>query len=303
MTALPSTLRWLIIALLAVATLMLARQSHAQDRVTAADVANAVRNSPHASPWLRANADAVGNLARFESGGRLGIYNGSCCFGVLQLNTQNVKEFAKVEPAVFQTWSLQQQVDAWSKLTTQMLATKPPASLVALGKFDGRTVDGNLVLSCVQLGVGNCQTMINSGKCTGFADINGTTICTMADKMTGGSSGPAPSPGSPSIAGTGTSYNPSWTPSSCVRDGSGGCMSMNAAIAAGFQSGSGISMAKLRSVNQMLLVVVTLLVVGSAMLGVWQRYTRGVIATADLLLYMKRGLIVVCMVFVVMSLF
>ena len=115
--------------------------------------------------------------------------------------------------------------------------------------------------------------------------------------------GPAPSPGSPPIAGTGTSYNPSWTPSSCVRDGSGGCISMNAAIAAGFQSGSGISMAKLRSINQMLLVVVTLLVVGSAMLGVWQRYARGVIATADLLLYMKRGLIVVCMVFVVMSLF
>ena len=78
---------------------------------------------------------------------------------------------------------------------------------------------------------------------------------------------------------------------------------MNAAIAAGFQSGSGISMAKLRSINQMLLVVVTLLVVGSAMLGVWQRYARGVIATADLLLYMKRGLIVVCMVFVIMSLF
>ena len=256
---------WMRTALLLFALLM-SGVVHAQPRniddrrVTAADVANAIRNSPNASPWLRANADAVANLAMFESGGNLGIYNGSCCYGVLQLNTQNVKDFAKVEPAVFQTWSLQQQVDAWSKLTTQMLATKPPASLVALGKFDGRTVDGNLVLSCVQLGVGNCQTMINSGKCTGFADINGTTICTMADKMTGGSSGPAPSPGSPPIAGTGTSYNPSWTPSSCVRDGSGGCMSMNAAIAAGFQSGSGISMAKLRSVNQMLLVVVTLLV-------------------------------------------
>ena len=111
MTALPSTLRWLIIALLAVATLMLARQSHAQDRVTAADVANAVRNSPNASPWLRANADAVGSLAMFESGGRLGIYNGSCCYGVLQLNTQNIKDYADVKPAVFQTWSLQQQVD------------------------------------------------------------------------------------------------------------------------------------------------------------------------------------------------
>ena len=42
---------------------------------------------------------------------------------------------------------------------------------------------------------------------------------------------------------------------------------------------------------------------GSAMIGVWQRYARGVIETADLMLYMKRGLIIVCMVFVVMSLF
>ncbi len=301
MTALPFNFRWLILAILVMATLMAARQTHAQDRVTAADVANAVRNSPNASPWLRANADAVGSLAMFESGGRLGIYNGSCCYGVLQLNTQNIKDYADVKPAVFQTWSLQQQVDAWSKLTTQMLATKPPASLIALGKFDGRTVDGNLILSCVQLGVGNCQTMIKSGKCTGFADSNGTTICAMADKVAGGgaSSGTPTGP----IAGGGTSYNPSWTPSSCVPDGGGGCMSMNAAIGAGFQAGSGISMAKLRSFNQMLLVVVTLLVVGSAMIGVWQRYARGVIETADLMLYMKRGLIIVCMVFVVMSLF
>ena len=54
---------------------------------------------------------------------------------------------------------------------------------------------------------------------------------------------------------------------------------------------------------QLLLVAITMLVVGSAMLGVWRNYAVGAILKTDMMLYMQRGLIIVGMIFVVMSLF
>ena len=80
-------------------------------------------------------------------------------------------------------------------------------------------------------------------------------------------------------------------------------MSMSEAMRQGFQSGSGVTMDRMRSFSQMLLVALTLLVVGSALVGVWRQYAAGAIAKADLLLYSKRGFLIVGMVFVVMSLF
>lgn len=303
---------WLRALMLAL-VLLAAAMAHAQPRnidnrqVTAADVAAAIRNSPNASAWLRANADAVANLAMFESGGRLGIYNGSCCFGVLQMNRTNIRQIARVSPEVFRTWSLQDQVNAWARLTTQAMNNQVVRSLIALGTFDGRRVDGNLVLACVQMGVGNCQRMIRSGRCDGFADRNGTTICHMADRIANGGAAPSAPPGPADTApgstpGHGGGTRPGVSPDlGCVRDAGGGCMSMSQSMQAGFEAGSGVRMERLRSVIQMLLAAITFLVVGSAMTGVWQNFARGGIAKADLLLYMQRGLIIVGMVFVAMS--
>lgn len=275
--------------------------------VTAAQVAEAIRNSPNASPWLRANADSVGNLAMFESAGRTDVYNGSCCYGVLQMNKANIQYYANVAPEVFRTWSLQQQVNAWSQLTKEAMSNQIVNGFIALGTFDGRPVDGSMVLACVQLGIGNCQKMIKSGSCSGFADANGTTICAMANQIAGQNPGTGTNPTNPTPPGTGTgigtgapspgiSYNVS-----CVRDASGACVSMSQAIKFGFASGSGVSMSQLRSTIQLLLVAVTLLVVGSAMTGVWQNYARGAITKADMIHYMQRGLVIVGMVFVVMT--
>ena len=309
---------WMRTALLLFALLMSGvvhtQPRHIDDRrVTAADVTNAIRNSPNASPWLRANADAVANLAMFESGGRLGVYNGSCCFGVLQMNRTNIRAYAGVSPEVFRTWSLQDQVNAWSRLTDDALRSRVPRALIAMGTFDGRPVDGNLVLACVQLGIGNCQRMIQSGRCSGFADRNGTTICAMADRIRGAGDGTTVTPTDPGTnfgpgtggindpeAGSGWGFNP---PNfDCVRGEDGGCMSMSEAMRQGFQSGSGVTMDRMRTFNQMLLVALTLLVVGSALVGVWRQYAAGAIAKSDLLLYSKRGFLIVGMVFVVMSL-
>lgn len=267
--------------------------------VTAAEVAQAIMNSPHASAWLKNNAEDVGNLAMFESSGDTSIYNGSCCYGILQMNKTNIAHYAKVSPEEFRNWPLQKQVDAWSQLTSEALHYGPPQALVAMGTFDGRPVDGHLVLACIQLGVGNCQTMINSGHCGGFRDSNGTSICDMADAIASGGGGTLPDPdpgsGSPGNPITGGGGSPNY---GCVGSD---CMTMNEAIEAGFARGSGVAMDRLRAVIQAVLAGTTLVVIGSALLGVWRRYAVGGIGHDDLIHYMIKGVVTVGLVLVVMS--
>lgn len=274
--------------------------------VTAAQVAEAIRNSPNASPWLVANADAVGDLAMFESGGRTDVFNGSCCSGVLQMNRENIARYARVSPEEFRTWSLQDQVNAWSQLTKEAMNNQIVRGFEAMGTFDGRAVDGSMVLACVQLGIGNCRTMIRSGSCHGFADINGTTICDMADRIagrtpTGGATLPGqgfePAPG----AGAGGGGGGGTYTFECAKDSSGGCMSMSEAMREGFRTGSGVSMSDLRSTIQALMVAIALLIVGSALLGVWQHFAKGAIALSEMKLHMLRGLVIVGLVFVILS--
>ena len=74
---------------------------------TAAQIADAVRASSRASAWLRANADAIGALAvRVESGGSTTAYNGSCCYGVLQMNAANVAYYTGKSPSQYLAMSL-----------------------------------------------------------------------------------------------------------------------------------------------------------------------------------------------------
>lgn len=179
----PMLMKWPLLMLLAVVILW-PETAAARRIVTKAEVAAAIRNSPNANAWLKQNAEAVANLAiNVESGGRLDIYNGSCCYGVLQMNTRNILEFAKMTPSQFRNADLQTQVNAWSALTSAALNDARPRQLASMSTFDGRPVTGELVLACVQLGIGNCGKMLRSGKCSGFADRLGTTICKMADKM------------------------------------------------------------------------------------------------------------------------
>ena len=76
--------------------------------------------------------------------------------------------------------SLQQQVNAWANLTNDGYNSSAVRQLASMSTFDGQKVDASLIASCIQLGTGNCQRMVSSGQCSGFADINGTTICGMA---------------------------------------------------------------------------------------------------------------------------
>lgn len=279
--------------------------------VTSEEVAAAIANSPNANPWIRANAAQIASLSMFESGGgNLSIYNGTCCYGILQMTGTNIRAYANVEPEVFRNWPLQRQIDVWSRMQSEALNDPNVRRLASMSTFDGQPVDAAMVLACIQLGQGNCGRMIRSGRCSGFADSNGTTICRMAEEIRRRMGTPTPNP-NPLISGTEPGGNPgsgsSWgfnRPNlDCVRGEDGGCMSMSEAMRQGFQSGSGVTMDRMRSFSQMLLVALTLLVVGSALVGVWRQYASGAIAKADLLLYSKRGFLIVGMVFVIMSLF
>lgn len=173
--------------------------------VTAADVANAIRNSANSTPWMREHADEIGALAvKVESGGNTQAYNGTCCYGVLQLNTANILA-AGYTVEEYRNASLQTQIDGWAMIQAQALNDPVIQQLTSSGTFDGQPVDASMVIACVQLGQGNCRTMINSGRCDGFADRNGTTICSMAATMraaTGGATA-GTGAGSPPAGGSG----------------------------------------------------------------------------------------------------
>lgn len=236
--------------------------------VSAADIAAAIQNSPSASTWLKQNAQAVAQLAiNVESGGNTTAFNGSCCYGVLQMNRTNIARYANVTPEQYQQLSLQEQVNAWTQLTSKAMQSTAVTNLLALGTFDGRTVDGKLVLACVQLGIGNCQTMINSGKCSGFADRNGTTICSMADKIagtnTGGSSG-----GNTGGSGAGGSMDPPGRAS--------------VSMAEAFAQGSGMEMSVLKRNLQIIGISAVALILAAGLGGMWQMFSMGRMSTADL---------------------
>ncbi|WP_245573048.1 hypothetical protein [Lichenihabitans psoromatis] len=146
---------------------------------SAQEITDAVQNSSLRDD-LKATSCSLGGLGRFESGGNKGVYNGSCCTGIFQLNNANIQKYAGTDRAGYGCESLQQQTDAWANLTNDGYNSSAVRQLASMSTFDGQPVDASLIAACIQLGTGNCQKMVASGKCSGFSDINGTTICGMA---------------------------------------------------------------------------------------------------------------------------
>ena len=307
MTVFNQSLKWALLVLtsaLAIASSIAWAQS---TRVTAEQVAAAILASPNASTQLQGYATAIGNLAMFESGGQLSVYNGSCCYGVLQLNTRNIETIKPpVTPEQFRQLPLQQQVNAWATVMSEALRTGVPARLASMTTFDGRPVTPGMILACVQLGVGNCLTMIRSGDCDGFSDRNGTSICEMADRIDGVNSSPGTTPSTPTTPAPGSGWTltplPPNTPlQGCLTDGLGNCMSLSEAIESGFENGSGLSMSQLRSAIQMLTVAITLLICASMLLSMWRHYTDGRIATAQMLMGARQVMLVAGIVLIVLT--
>ncbi|CAN7763661.1 hypothetical protein LJR039_007206 [Pseudorhodoferax sp. LjRoot39] len=272
--------------------------------VTAEQIAAAVRASPTASQWLRDNAAAVANLAvRVESSGETTAYNGSCCYGVLQMNRTNIRAYTSLTPEQYRTADLQTQINAWVRLTDDALRAAAPSALTGMATFDGRVVDGNLVLACVQLGIGNCQTMLDSGRCNGFADRNGTTICSMADRLAGTTTPTTPGTGGGTTPGTGAGTGTAisvYTPP-CVRDGAGNCLSITAALEQGFEQGSGTTMSNVKSTIYAIVAALVLMVMMASTAGLWKQYARGRMPTVNLILNVKSVLMVVMLALAILT--
>lgn len=147
---------------------------------SAQEITDAVRNSSLRDD-LKGTSCSLGGLGRFESGGNKGVYNGSCCTGIFQLNKRNVRDYAGTTPEGYGCMALQDQVNAWARLTNDGYNSPAVRQLASMSTFDGQKVDASLIGACIQLGTGNCQKMVNSGRCSGFSDSNGTTICAMAN--------------------------------------------------------------------------------------------------------------------------
>ena len=251
--------------------------------VTAAQVTQAVLNSPNASAALKQYATSIGKLALNveDTTGDTTKYNGSCCYGILQMNQANINSATKgqLTPAQFAQLSLQDQVNAWSTVMSQAMNSSVVKQLKNMGAFDGRTVDGDLVLACIQLGPGNCQTAINSGSCGGFSDKNGTTICSMADKIeTGTSSNSGSSSSSSGNTGNSSgSSSPSQLDLSCVKDENGNCLDTDEAVKQGFESGSGMDMSALKTLIKggVLSIIIPILTINIG--DTFTLYTKGVI--------------------------
>ncbi len=255
--------------------------------VTAEQVAAAVANSPYANALLRNNSSAVGSLAMFESGGETTIYNGSCCYGVLQMSTSNIRA-AGYTPQQYAALPLQDQVNAWARMQSQALSAPVVSQLQAMGTFNGQPVDFSFLLACVQLGQGNCATMVASGTCLGFADRNGTTICGMAARMRAnlglGSATPSPTPR------TGTT----WTPTRNGYD----YASPEDAFAAG--AGGAAGMSDVASAIRIAMLSLTMLLGAMALIGHFGAYVKGYLPVFALMRENKRVLMVAVLVMVVL---
>lgn len=261
----PAWLLWPVVALAAI--------------VTAQQVADAIRSSPNASAFLRAHADEIGALAiRVESGGDTEAYNGSCCYGVLQLNTANILA-AGYSIARYRSASLQEQVDAWSRIQSRALSDPVIRQLESMGSFDGQPVDAPLLLACVQLGQGNCRAMVRSGSCSGFSDANGMTICRMAAVMR-------------SAVGGGVAGNVGGGASNGGAAGGGGrhvSLGSSEAPDAAFAQASGLSMGQTAESIKLIAGGLVLLWLAWASKATWVRFAGGQAEARDMAHTMLRA--------------
>lgn len=266
------------------------------------DVVNAIRSARGVNSLLYENAEAIAALAVLESGGHTSVYNGICCYGILQLHTMNMPRHAGTSnPEVYRNMSLQQQVNAWVSLTVEAQQHWSFQNLLRRAgrgeTFDGQPIDWALLQACTQLGQGNCGDMVRAGKCSGFkGDANGVNICDMANGIrrrmgqqtypTGGDSPLAVRP----VATF-----------ECRRNADGSCMSVSEAMRAAFREGSGVDMETLRKVIRMLLMSTALLAAGSGTLTAWQSYAKGAIAQPAMIGYVKRATLLTLTVVVILS--
>jgi hypothetical protein len=255
--------------------------------VSSSQIAAAIANSP-LSASLKQYASDIGRLGLFESGGNLGVYNGTCCTGVLQVNQRGLRVFCGCTKEQYSQMSLQQQVNVWAKLTNANANNGIIRGLMARSTFGGQPVDGAMVLSCIQLGPGNCARTLAAGTCStrAGADINGTTFCTMAARIRGDDTvvadpGPGNSPGNDQEAAPDS--GPYWMPISAED---------------AFFNGAGVDMSEVNTFVSELVVGATVLWAAWVSQAQYFLYQRKRITVMDVLSNLLRAAVVTSLVLI-----
>lgn len=141
--------------------------------------------------FLSNNASTFGAISWYESGrtGNTGVYNGSCCTGLMQFNGANVAKYAGTTPENFATWSGQKQIDAYTKYfdkVSQEPGNRRAQDLANSGGYIGdHKVDAHTVAACAQFGDKNCRAAIAnncSDKRNGFGGDGYRTVCGLAEE-------------------------------------------------------------------------------------------------------------------------
>jgi hypothetical protein len=133
---------------------------------SAAEIAQAVQNSPSANAAMQSTSCMWGGAAKAESGGDTCASNGNN-FGVLQLNSGNLP--AGMSGQDYLNLGLQEQVDIWAAQTGGNFGTgyQQLANNTAIG---GTTVTPGMLGACYQFGPAICKNDVafmqaNSGQC------------------------------------------------------------------------------------------------------------------------------------------
>jgi len=139
---------------------------------SAAEISQAIQNSPNASQTLKNASCQFGGAGVAESGGNSCASNGAN-FGVLQLSSGNLKPTGYT-PQQYLSMPLQQQVNIWAQQVGNS-NTAGGYQTLAAANSSGNTIGGasvtpGMLAACFQFGPGICKNDIafmqqNAGQC------------------------------------------------------------------------------------------------------------------------------------------
>lgn len=151
------------------------------------------------NPYIANNASTFTKMSFVETAGtgNTGIFNGSCCTGLMQMNTRNIYDFGGTQKgmtrAEFAQLDGQQQIDAYTRYYNSIQNDpniKKVQNLAETGGYIGNhKVSADTVAACIQFGTGNCQAAMANGcsdRTRGNGGDNYKTVCEMAETARAG---------------------------------------------------------------------------------------------------------------------
>lgn len=176
--------------------------------ISANDIARMIQNSTTTSSFMKQNAGLFAAIAvgqESTAAGRPGysnstLFNGSCCYGIFQLNAAssapNVQTYGAqagyggLTGAAYAALSPAEQIDIYGKYEAateaavksimQMAAGGNGPTLAADDEGVTSPVDAAFIVACMQMGPGYCKDAINASSCNDAYDGNSQSICKFA---------------------------------------------------------------------------------------------------------------------------